>query len=100
MQSNPRLKRGLRCTSACVTRDHRTWGECMRAKSLQVKPNLSNTGASRRHERELDAYRSARSQGIQPAGTTMDKIESAVRISEQTGVAYQADKPMFDVSVS
>lgn len=100
MQTNTRLKRGLRCSSECATRDHRTFGECMRAKSLQLKPNLSNTKAVKHHDRELEAYRSARRQGIQPAGTTMDKVESAVRISDATGVAYQADKPMFDAKVS
>lgn len=71
----------------------------MRAKGLQVKPNLSNTSASKHHDSELEAYRSARKQGVQPAGTTMEKVESAMRISDATGVAYQADKPMFDMKV-
>ena len=39
---------------------------------------------------ELQAYRDARAQGIQPAGTSMRKIREAVEISNKTGVAYQA----------
>lgn len=39
---------------------------------------------------ELKAYRSARDQGIQPAGTSMKKIQQAVEISNKTGKAYGA----------
>lgn len=43
---------------------------------------------NKRGERELQAYRDAKSQGINPDGTTMAKVEEAVRISNETGVAY------------
>jgi hypothetical protein len=39
---------------------------------------------------ELQAYRDARAQGIQPAGTSMAKVRQAIEISDKTGVAYQA----------
>lgn len=39
---------------------------------------------------ELKAYRSARDQGIQPAGTSMKQIQKAVEISNKTGKAYGA----------
>jgi hypothetical protein len=39
---------------------------------------------------ELKAYKDARDQGIQPAGTSMKKIQQAVEISNQTGKAYGA----------
>lgn len=39
---------------------------------------------------ELKAYRSAREQGIQPAGTSMKQIQKAVEISNKTGKAYGA----------
>ena len=41
-------------------------------------------------EKELQAYRDARAQGIKPAGTTKAKVEEAVRISQETGRAYEA----------
>jgi hypothetical protein len=40
---------------------------------------------------ELSAYRDARAQGIQPAGTTMRHIEEAHKASETLGKAYNAD---------
>jgi hypothetical protein len=84
-----KFKKGARCSSACSTKEHRTFGECMRAKDLQLNPNLSNTGATKAWDRELQAYRDARSQGIQPSGTTMAKIREAEEISQRTGQAYK-----------
>jgi hypothetical protein len=40
---------------------------------------------------ELGAYREAREQGIQPAGTRMKDIEEAHKASENLGQAYDAD---------
>jgi hypothetical protein len=42
--------------------------------------------------RELEAYKEAREQGIQPAGTSMKKIQEAVKASETLGRAYDAQK--------
>jgi hypothetical protein len=46
----------------------------------------------RKWEGELQAYRDARKQGIQPAGTTMEKIVAAEKASENLGRAYNAEK--------
>jgi hypothetical protein len=46
----------------------------------------------RKWESELVRYKEARSQGIQPAGTTMDKIIAAEKASENLGRAYNAEK--------
>ena len=40
---------------------------------------------------ELDAYASARAQGIQPAGTRMGQIHEAEKASETLGRAYSAE---------
>lgn len=40
---------------------------------------------------ELQAYRDARAQGIQPAGTTMRHIQEAHQASETLGKPYNAD---------
>lgn len=42
------------------------------------------------NDRELDAYRSARKQGIQPKSTKMRDITTAVRASDQIGRAVKA----------
>jgi len=86
-----KFKKGKRCSSACITQDHRTFGECMRSKNLQLNPNLADNSANKNTERELQAYRDARAQGIQPAGTTMKKVREAVEISNATGTAFNAD---------
>ena len=40
---------------------------------------------------ELEAYRSARAQGIQPNGTKRKQIEAAHQASERLGVAYDGN---------
>jgi hypothetical protein len=47
---------------------------------------------NKKFNRELEAYKEARAQGIQPAGTSMGKIEEAVKASETLGRAYDAQK--------
>lgn len=84
-----RRVKGKNCSSRCLTRDHKTFGECMRAKGLQLTPNLSNTQATKSWDGELQAYRDARRQGVQPRGTKMAQIEEAMKISDATGHAYQ-----------
>lgn len=85
-----KLKKGARCSAACVTRDHRTFGECMRAKSIRLTPNLSDTKRQKDWDKELDNYESAVRQGVQPRGTKQPLIDEAMKASEATGVAYQA----------
>lgn len=44
--------------------------------------------SKRKWEAELNAYSAARAQGIQPDGTSMKKIQAAVKASENMGKAY------------
>lgn len=50
-------------------------------------------------DKELDRYEDVRKQGIQPAGTTMDKIIDAEKKSEVLGQAYDASDPMKHVNL-
>ena len=56
-----------------------------------------NTGDAKRDipvkkwNAELKAYKDARAQGIQPAGTSMRHVQEAHRASEVLGKAYNAD---------
>jgi hypothetical protein len=66
-----------------------------KAKGLQLSTGDANGRAAmpkRKWEGELEAYRNARRQGIQPAGTTMEKIVAAEQASENLGRAYNAEK--------
>lgn len=77
-----RYKKGARCSSACVTRDHRTFGECLRAKRVNLNPNLSDTNVQKAWDRELDSYESACRQGVYPDGTRQHQIDKAMREAE------------------
>ena len=67
--------------------------------ACKVKTLELNTGDAGRSENmsnkkwtaELDAYADARSQGIQPAGTTMKAVNEAKAASDKLGVAYNAE---------
>lgn len=67
------------CRSACdAPGTHRTWGECVRAAGIQMAPvDIDNT--HKRWDSELDAYRNARRQGMQPKQTTMAAVEAEKR---------------------
>lgn len=65
-----------------------------KAKGLQLNTGDANSQKSMSNKKwhgELDAYRAARAQGIQPAGTSMAHIKAAVEASNITGTAYDAD---------
>lgn len=65
-----------------------------KAKSLQLNTGDANhqkAMSNKKWDGELNAYRQARSEGIQPAGTSMAAITEARRASEAMGKAYDAD---------
>jgi hypothetical protein len=80
--------------------DHTKCGgpyECFgcKAKGLQLNTGDANGRAAmpkRKWEGELTRYKEARRQGIQPSGTTMEKIVAAEKASENLGRAYNAEK--------
>lgn len=85
----------MTCSSGCPTQNHRSYGECLRAKRQMVGFAASARGADKTRDNlwnaELDAYAAARRQGIQPDGTGMAKIDFAMKMSEQHGMAYGRD---------
>lgn len=54
--------------------------------------NSNKTMPSKKWNSELAAYKSAREQGIQPAGTSMKKVQEAIEASEKLGRPYDAGK--------
>lgn len=85
---------GTRCTcgAGCVT-----FGECIRRKGIRVGYCRSAAGvdatAQKEWDKELDLYRSARSQGIQPGGTTTVASKFALDMSDRMGRAFDAGNP-------
>lgn len=78
---------------------HETFGQCLRAKSLKIEGCRSATGGPDRTRQkawdaELQSYRDARAQGIQPATTRTRDIRRAVEISDRRGSAFDAGNPV------
>jgi hypothetical protein len=82
------------CRCSWAKAPHRTWGACQRSKSIRIGYCRSAAGydatRQKKWDKEIDAYKAARAEGIQPEGTTMRQIEEARRASDQMGVAYDA----------
>lgn len=85
---------GTRCSCG---EGHETFGACMRAKNLRVAYCQSWKGTdytrARQNARELDTYKRAREQGIQPAGTTLSAVRKALDASDKMGKAFNAVNP-------
>ena len=67
---------------------------CFGCKALTLQMNAGDATRDipdKKWNAELQAYRDARAQGIQPAGTTMRHIQEAHQASETLGKPYDAD---------
>ena len=79
------------CTSGCKTKDHATYGECLRANKPVVRnPSQSASPDYLRNymnDLEIREYRAARAQGIQPKGTKLTDTRYAVEASKRADEA-------------
>lgn len=84
----------MACSSSCYTKDHASYGECLRSKNLKTQVSVPGRDYDRSGQpawdKRIDAYKQARSEGIQPASTKAADIKKAVAVSDATGSAYQA----------
>ena len=86
----------MACSSSCpAPGTHASMGECLRSKGIKVAYTNSAGGwdatRQKKWDAELDAYRAATAEGIQPATTRMHDIQEAKRISDKTGQPFRAD---------
>jgi hypothetical protein len=81
---------GDNCSTGCQTKNHETFGECIKAKTVSCHDGASRASA-KNWDGELNAYRDARAQGIEPDGTTKEKVEYATILSNEQGAAYGRD---------
>lgn len=80
--------------------EYASYGAYLRGKSIRIEGCRSAVGGpdrtrQKRWDAELDAYKAARAQGIQPAGTTMPKVRQAVELSNSAGMAFDAGTGTF-----
>lgn len=75
---------GAKCSSACLTRDHLSWGECVKAKGLQISPAINDSYGSKQTQwdKDLNHYESAVNQGVQPDGTQRHQVDAALKAAD------------------
>lgn len=83
----------MACRSGCVTQDHGSYGECLRAANARTA--FGGT-AARWVESELSDYRQLRSEGIQPMGTSRRAIDQAKAMSDRYGGAFNSETGLVD----
>lgn len=85
----------MACRSGCKTRDHASWGECLRAAELRAHGFRASKGEDgtkqKKWDAELEGFRKATKEGIKPDGTSWKKIDEARRLSDKVGAAYGVD---------
>ena len=69
---------------------------CFNCKVKQIQLGTGDAGraesmSAKKWDAELDHYRKARAEGIQPAGTTMKAIKEAQQASDNLGSAFNAE---------
>lgn len=74
----------MSCATSCPTQDHRSYGECLRSKNLQLSPHVNDGYHAKQSawDRDLDHYESAVRQGLQPTGTQRHQVDAAIREAE------------------
>ena len=82
------------CTSACKTKDHATYAECLQQNMPMISPSSTpsrtgwDTKQIKKDNKELDSYYSAIKQGIEPRSTRQKDIDTAVKLSNESGKAF------------
>ena len=81
------------CTSTCKTKDHASYGECLRSNTpMFVGVNPTKTGWDqdkvKKDEKEIQSYWDATRQGIEPRSTRKKDIDAAVKLSNEAGKAF------------
>jgi hypothetical protein len=93
----------MNCRSGCKTRDHASYAECLQAANVRVNDIINSPyqGMYETTKRELRAYQAARRNGIQPGGTTLEKVRQAEAASQMLGRPYDGNTdPPADMIVT
>lgn len=81
------------CRTGCKTKDHSSYAECLQAANPTINATVTSGLASMwsKTKSDLAAYETARRNGIQPEGTTIDKVRQAETASRRLGRPYDAN---------
>jgi hypothetical protein len=81
------------CRTGCATKDHDSYADCLVAANVTVNATAVSPLKSmyEKTKTDLTAYGSARRNGIQPEGTTVEKVRQAETASRALGRPYNAN---------
>lgn len=81
------------CRSGCQTKDHDSYAECLIAANVTINATTVSPLKSmyEKTKTDLSAYGTARRNGIQPEGTTVEKVRQAENASRSLGRPYNAN---------
>ena len=81
------------CRSGCKEQSHASYAECLQAANIRVADTINSPLQSvyENTKKDLKEYASARSAGIQPEGTSRDKVHRAQAATELLGRPYNAN---------
>lgn len=81
----------MACRTGCVTKDHESYAACLRAGAPRIayanSANNMDYSAQKRWDANLDSYRAARAEGLQPNTTNQHDIDNAKRVADAAGHA-------------
>jgi hypothetical protein len=82
------------CRSGCKTQNHRSYAACLQAANVTIAATVTSSAnfLYDKTKKDLSAYQTARLNGIQPEGTTVEKVRAAEDASRLLGRAYNAEK--------
>jgi hypothetical protein len=79
------------CSSGCKTKDHASYGECLRSNTPTTRNSTQSVSGLYQREYinalEISEYKAARAQGIQPRGSKLGQIRYAVEASKRADAA-------------
>lgn len=81
----------MACSSNCTSGPHSTFGECIRAKGLQVAPVDAHM-QNKAQNSQIKNYVAAREAGLQPKTVFKADVDHAWKQTEKTGVPFRADQ--------
>lgn len=81
------------CRSGCRSKSHVSYAECLQAANIGIGAGVSSPAqfAMTKTKKDLSAYQTARANGIQPGGTTLEKVRDAEAASRLLGRPYNAE---------
>ena len=84
----------MNCREGCPTKDHATYGECLKAANVTVTAVINSPlqGMYEKTKSDLSSFAEARSYGIMPEGTTREKVDAAKAATKALGRPYNAAK--------